>query len=185
MMKGKRDKLLNLYMLNLTQQNKLMTEFQTPDGYFARSGYDWKSKGTLVDYHHTSFWSPTQYGWVRTITNKFITSCPGLSFDIVQKYLTKNNQPYLGTYNNLGKAYNPRRIKNSSQKQIQNLNQYKNNFPHPRSQKASILSSSRQGICKGEFTLTKQEGFQSHPTRETNIYCWHTTMTQTVFMYNL
>ena len=34
MMKVKQDPLSNLYMLNLTQQNKLMTELQTPDEYF-------------------------------------------------------------------------------------------------------------------------------------------------------
>ena len=52
MMKGKRDPLSNLYMLNLTKQNNLMTEFHTPDEYFARSVYECKSKGILVDYHH-------------------------------------------------------------------------------------------------------------------------------------
>ena len=40
MMKDKRDPLSNLYMLNLTQQNKLMTEFQTPDEYFSGSVYE-------------------------------------------------------------------------------------------------------------------------------------------------
>ena len=88
-MKGKRDTLSNLYMLNLTQRNKLMTEFQTPDEYFAGSVYECKSKGTLVDYQHASFWIPTQSGWVRSITKNFFTSWPGLSSDLVQKYLTK------------------------------------------------------------------------------------------------
>ena len=35
MMKGKRYPRSNLYMLNLTQQNKLMMEFTTPKKYFA------------------------------------------------------------------------------------------------------------------------------------------------------
>ena len=52
MKKGKRDPRSNLYMLNLTQQNRLMTEFPTPDEYFAGSVYECKSKGTVVDYHH-------------------------------------------------------------------------------------------------------------------------------------
>ena len=59
-MKGTRDPRSNLYMLNLTQQNKLMTEFTTPDKYFTGSAYECKSKGTLVDYHHISCWIPTQ-----------------------------------------------------------------------------------------------------------------------------
>ena len=49
-MKGTQDPHTNLYMLNLTQQNKLMTESTTPDEYFAGSAYECKSKATLVDY---------------------------------------------------------------------------------------------------------------------------------------
>ena len=41
-MKGKQDPFSNLYMLNLTQQNKLMIEFQIPDEYFAGSVYECK-----------------------------------------------------------------------------------------------------------------------------------------------
>ena len=67
-MKGKRDPGSNMYMLNLTQWNKLMTEFPTPDKYFAGSLYEWKFKSTLADYHHTSCWSSTQSGWVVEIT---------------------------------------------------------------------------------------------------------------------
>ena len=54
MIKGKRDPPSNLYMLNLTQQNKLMTECTTPDKYFVGIVYEFKSKGTLVDYNHAS-----------------------------------------------------------------------------------------------------------------------------------
>ena len=71
MMKGKRDPLSNMYMLNSTQRNKLMTEFQTPVEYFSGSVYGCKSKGTLVDYHHTSCWIPTKSGWVRAITKNY------------------------------------------------------------------------------------------------------------------
>ena len=40
MMKGKWDPLSNIYMLNFTQRSNLMTEFQTPDEYFAGSLYE-------------------------------------------------------------------------------------------------------------------------------------------------
>ena len=53
-MSGTRDTRTNLYMLNLTQKKKLMTESTTPDEYFAGSAYECKSKSTLVDYHHAS-----------------------------------------------------------------------------------------------------------------------------------
>ena len=57
-MKGTRDSRSNLYMINLTQRNKLMTEFTTSDKYFLGRAYEGKSKGTLVDYHHASCWIP-------------------------------------------------------------------------------------------------------------------------------
>ena len=53
-MRGTQDTRTNLYMLNLTQQKKLMTESTTPDEYFVGSAYECKSKITLVDYHHVS-----------------------------------------------------------------------------------------------------------------------------------
>ena len=95
-MKGTKEPRSNLYMLNLTQQNKLMTDFTNPDGYFAGSAYKCKSKITLVDYHHVSCSSPTQYGWGKAITKNFFTSWPGLSFDLVHKYLSKKQSTVLG-----------------------------------------------------------------------------------------
>ena len=73
-MKGTREPLSNLYMLNPTQRNKLMTEFTTPDEYFAGSAYKCKSKSTLVDYYDASFWNPNQCIWVKAITENFFTS---------------------------------------------------------------------------------------------------------------
>ena len=62
-LKDTQDPRTNLYMLNLTQQNKLMTESTTNDTYFAGSAYNCKSKITLVDYHHASCWITTKHGW--------------------------------------------------------------------------------------------------------------------------
>ena len=95
-MKGTRYPRSNLYMLNLSQQNKLIMEFATPDEYFAWSAYECNSKSALVDYHHTSFWIPNQYGWGKEITKKFFTSCPGLTYDLVHKYLSKKQSTILG-----------------------------------------------------------------------------------------
>ena len=96
MMKVEWDPLSNLCMLNLTQTNNLMTEFHTPDKYFAGSVYEWKSKVTLVNYHRTSCWIPTQSGWVKAISKHFFTSWPGLSPELVQKHLTKKKSTILG-----------------------------------------------------------------------------------------
>ena len=71
MMNGRRDPISNLYMLNLTLSNNIITEFQTPEECFAISVYECKSKVTLVDYHHTSCCIPTQSGWVKKLQKSF------------------------------------------------------------------------------------------------------------------
>ena len=172
-------------MLNLTQQNKLITELQTPYNVFAGSVYECISKGALVYYHHTSFWRPTQSGWIKAITKNFFTPWPGLSSDLVQKYLTKKKTTILGHLKQPRKGLQSMQIRNSNHNQNQTLKQNQTNFPHTRSQKAPILSSSRQRMWQGKFTQTKQEGFLSHPAKATNIYWWPTIMNQTTFMRNL
>ena len=82
-------------MLNLTQRNKLMTKFTTPDENFAGIAYESKSKSTLVDYHHASFWSHTKSGWGKAITKNFFNFWPGLSFDLVHQYLSKKQSTIL------------------------------------------------------------------------------------------
>ena len=64
-------------------------ESTTPDKYFVGSAYKCKSKSTLVDYHHASYWSPTESGWGKSITKKFFTYWPGLSLDLVNKHLSE------------------------------------------------------------------------------------------------
>ena len=185
MMKGKQYPLSNMYMINFTLSNNQMTEFQIPDEYFAGSVYEWKSKVTLVDYHNTSCWRPTQYGWLKAIRKHFFTSLPGLSSDLVQKIELRNNQPSSGIFNNLVNAYNWRRKRNYIQNQKQTQNQNQINFPHPHTHKAPILSPSRQWIWQEKSTLIKQEGFLSHPEKAKNLYWWPTIMIQTPFMQNL
>ena len=79
--KGTRYPRTSLYMLNLNQRNKLMTEFTNPDEYFAGSEYECTPKGTLVDYHHASFWRPTQYQWGKTTTK--IYSLLGQAYHLI------------------------------------------------------------------------------------------------------
>ena len=133
-------------MFNLTQRNKLMTEFPNPDKYFAESVYESKPKGTIVYYHHTLLWIPTQYGWVRAITKNFSTSWPGLSSDLMQKYLTKKQSTILGNLQQPRKGLLSTQKNKSSQNQSHNLNQDNTNLPHPCSNKIPMLSPSRQWI---------------------------------------
>ena len=103
-MKSTRYPRTNLYMLNLTQQKKLMTESTTPDEYFSGSAYECKSKITLVDYHHAYFWIPSQSGWGKALTKNFFTSWPDLSFDLVHKHLSKKQSTILGHLQQLRKG---------------------------------------------------------------------------------
>ena len=114
--------------------------------------------------------------WVVKSNYNFI-SLPGQAYHLtLYKKLKKNN---------LGKAYNPRRERSSNQTLKQTLNQNQTNLPHPRIQKAPILSLSRQWIWQGNFTLIKLEVFQSHPEKEKYIYWWPTIMIQTPFIRSL
>ena len=155
-LRGKRDARTNLYMLIFTKQKKLITESTTRDEYFAGRNYEFKSKSILVDYHHTYFWSPTHSGLGKAITKNFFTSWTGLSMDLVNKHLTKNNQPYLGTPSNRERAYYQHKKMSCIQNQIQSNTSSHN----PLNLKTPIFSSSRQWIFLEKFIRTKQEGSQ-------------------------
>ena len=48
-----------------------------------------------MDYHHTSWWSPTQSGRGKAIPKNFFISWPGLSLDLVHKHLSKKQSTIL------------------------------------------------------------------------------------------
>ena len=95
-MRGDRDPVTKLYSINISQENKLMTELETPDENFAGNIYECKSKRDLVNYHHASCWSPTTSGWIKSIKNNFFTTWPGLNANTVAKYLSKKEATVLG-----------------------------------------------------------------------------------------
>ena len=83
------------------------------------SVYECKSKGTLVDYHHATFLD-THSIWVgKGDYKKICTSWPGLSYDLVLKYLTKKQLTILGHLQKPQKAYDPCRKSNYNQTQNQ------------------------------------------------------------------
>ena len=154
-------------MLNLTQQNKLMTEFTIPDEYFAGSAYECKSKRTLVDYHHASCWSPTQYVWVKSITKNFFTFWSGLSFDLVHKYLSKKQST------TLGHLQQPRKGLISTQEEVlqSEPDPEQDQFtPSMQSEDTNLVFLKTVDLT-GKCKRTKQEGSRLHPERATSIYC--------------
>ena len=138
-MRGTRDARTNLHMLNFTQQKKLMRKSTTPDEYFSGSACECKFKSTLVDYHHASCLIPTHSeGGKQSQKN---SSLLGQTYNSTWCTNTsrKNNQPYLGTSSNRGRASDKHKKISCIQNQIQS----KTSSHNPCSQKTPILSSSR------------------------------------------
>ena len=111
-MKGKRDTRTNLYMLNLTQQKKPMMESTTPDKYFSGGAYECKSKSTLADYNHASFWSTTHSGWWKAI--KKTSSLLGQAYHWT--WCTNTSQKKQSTI--IGHLQQPRKGLRSTQEQL-------------------------------------------------------------------
>ena len=78
LMKGPRNTLTGLYMLDLEQkikQPKIMTELEIPDTFFSNHVYKWRSKQNLDIYYHLTLFSPPVSIWVKAI--KIIISLHG------------------------------------------------------------------------------------------------------------
>ena len=100
---------------------------------------------------------------------------PGLSVDLVQKHLKKNNPQYLGISSNRGRASDPHKTISCTQTQIQS----RTSSLKPHSQKSPILSFLRQLVCPGKFIQIKQEGSQSLQAGLISISSSLTTLTLT------
>ena len=68
-----------------TKQNEDMTECKTPEHHFAGSLYEAKSKADLSTFLRLACWSPCTSTMTTTIKNNFLSTCPGLTEELVQK----------------------------------------------------------------------------------------------------
>ena len=89
-MHGTRNNKSTLYMVTLTtKQDEDMTEFNIPEHHFAGSVYEAKSKSGLSTFLHLACWSPCTSTMTTAIKINFLSTCPGLTKQLVQKYLPK------------------------------------------------------------------------------------------------
>lgn len=88
-MQGGRDQITTLYMIEF-EQNSEMTEPQIPDKLFANNVYECISKQDLAVYYHQTCWSPSPSTWIAAIQKGFFATWPGLTADLVRKYLPKS-----------------------------------------------------------------------------------------------
>ena len=92
-MRGPRNTLTDLYMLDLEQkikQPKIMTELEIPDTYFSNHVYDCRSKQNMDIYYHLTLFSPPVSTWVKAIKNNYFSTWPVLTEDLVLRYLPKS-----------------------------------------------------------------------------------------------
>ena len=67
-----------------------MTEYKFPDMLYANNIYKCKSKVDLVTYYQQKFWSPIKSTWIQSIKSGVFITWPGLTAELVQKYLPKS-----------------------------------------------------------------------------------------------
>ena len=90
-MHGTRDNKSTLYMFPLTpNQNEDMTECKIPEPHFAGSLYGAKSKADMINFLHLACWSPCKSVLITGIKNNFLSTWPGLTKQLVQKFLPKS-----------------------------------------------------------------------------------------------
>ena len=72
-----------------TEQNEDMTECKIPEHHFAGSLYKAKSKADLSTFLHLACWIPCTSTMKTAIKNNFISTWPGLTKELVLKFLPK------------------------------------------------------------------------------------------------
>ena len=103
-MHGTRDNKTSLYMVPLKpEQNENMTEVKNPERHFAGSLYKSKSKANLCTFLHLALWSLCTSTLISAIKKNFLSTWPGLTDQLVQKFLQKYEATAKG---NIQQSYN-------------------------------------------------------------------------------
>ena len=88
-MQGHRDARTTLYMISITAPLKSMTEHNIPDTFRDNHVYETKSKQELTLFYHAACFSPTKRTFVDKIKRNDFASWPGLTVELVNKYLPR------------------------------------------------------------------------------------------------
>ena len=90
-MHGTRDNRKSLYMVPLKpEQNENMTEVKIPERHFSGSLYKTKSKADICTFLHLALCSQCTSTLLSAIKNNFLSTLPGLTKQLVQKFLQKS-----------------------------------------------------------------------------------------------
>ena len=95
-MQGHRDPKTTLYMINMAAPLREMIEHHIPDTLRANHVYETKSKQELTLFYHAACFSPTKRTFVDTIKRSAFASWPGLTVDLVNKYLQRTESTIKG-----------------------------------------------------------------------------------------
>ena len=120
-MHGTRDNKSTLYMVPLTpEQNEDMTKCKIPERHFSGSLYEAKSKADLGTFLHLACWSPCTSTMIIAINNNFLSTWPGLTEQLVLKFLPKSEATAKGHIRKSLKGKHSTRPKEPSETPSQN-----------------------------------------------------------------
>ena len=87
---GPRDPSSGMYLANLKKLTKASPPHPAPIKHYSNHVYDMRTKVDLATYLHLCAWSPVPNTWIKSIENKFFTTWPGLTSQLVKKHLPKS-----------------------------------------------------------------------------------------------
>ena len=162
-----------LYMVPLKPEKKgNTTEVKIPEFHFAGSLYASKSKANLCTFLHLALWSPCKSTLISTIKNNFLSTWPGLTEQIVQKFLQNSEATAKGHIQQSCKGKQSTHPKEPNETPIKNLTRTPSVFY-------------KQPIFQGKCTPIKPADSPSHPASGSNTLWSPTTMTPTQSMPNI
>ena len=94
--KGHKDPNTTLYMIIMAAPLRAMKEKHIPDTLRANHVYETKSKQELTLFYHAACFSPTKRTFVDAIKRNAFAYCPGLTVELVNKYLPRTEATIKG-----------------------------------------------------------------------------------------
>ena len=154
-----------------TEQNEDMTECKIPEHHFAGSLYEAKSKTYLSTFLHLTCWIPCTSTMTNAIKNNFLSTWPGLTKELVLKFLPKSEATAKGHIRQSFKGKQSTRPRGPSGTPSQNPTRTHSVFLQ-----ATDLA--------GKITQIKPSESPSHPAAVSSTSWYPMTTTQTQFTLN-
>ena len=159
----------NLYLVDM-KNNDIMTESK-PDTslanhepctvYIANHVYENKSNTDLVMLYHQACWSPAKATWIAAIKKNYFATWPGLTAELVQKYLPKSEHTVKGHLKQEFKNKNSTK-QQEVQKTIEDITEFTSKDNNTRTHDVFITVTDLQGKIytdqTGRFPVTSSRG---------------------------